>query len=340
MLRVVLFFFLLVFISGCVGPSYYFQSISGHVDLLARREPVQELLDDGVVAPRLKKQLRKSVALRYFAANSLLLPTDGTFTKYADLKRPFATWVVFATPAHSLQPKTWCFPVTGCLAYLGFFHEQQAEELGRELEEQGFDVYISGSPAYSTLGWFDDPLLNTFINWPEGRLAALMFHEMAHQKIYIAGDTTFNESYAQAVSRIGVRLWFEKLGEAQRLAEYDSYLLRKKRFFQTVQKLRKNLETLYASALDREDMELEKQKIFAQAAADSPDLAGGWFTRGLNNAKLSSVNTYNRLVENFVRIYEQSEKNGGNMAEFHGVIEQLSKRSKSERMDILQESNK
>jgi predicted aminopeptidase len=326
--------FFLVFLTSCVGPAYYFQSITGHFDLLNRRKTITELLEDRTVSAPLKKQLEKSADLRKFAEKSLLLPTAGTFTKYADLERPFATWVVFASPAYSLQPKSWCFPVTGCLAYLGFFQREKAYAMGKQLQEQGYDVYISGSPAYSTLGWFDDPLLNTFIHWPEGRLAALMFHEMAHQKLYIAGDSAFNESYAEAVSHIGVRLWFKRQGELQRLAAYDRSILNKSYFLHAVQEVRDRLAKLYLSPLDQGEMARQKQIVLLQAAREyGPDLAGGWFVKGLNNAKLASVNIYSNLVPNFIRIYKRE---GEDMEQFHLVMDRLSRQAKPDRMAVLQ----
>jgi predicted aminopeptidase len=312
----------LIFVTGCVGPSYYMQSIHGHFDLLSRRRSIQELLDREDTSDLLKIQLRKTGSIRRFSQEVLLLPTQGTFTQYANLERSYATWMVFATPPYSLQPKTWCFPVAGCLAYLGFFHKEEAQAYSAKLKQQGFDVYLSGSPAYSTLGWFDDPLLNTFMGWPEDRLAALMFHEMAHQKLYISGDSTFNESFAEAVSQIGVRLWFEGSGEYEKLENYNRTLIEKKQFIEKVKKVRAQLKALYAAPLKEKERQVKKQEILAKAVAHNPAGYGhNWFAKGLNNAKLNSINTYNHLVPEFLRVYDQVDRD---LERFYHILEKRS----------------
>ena len=271
--------------------------------------------------------------LRQFADSQLLLPIAGTFSDYADLQRPFATWVVFAAPADSLQPKTWCFPVAGCLNYIGFFDKDMAESQGEKLEKLGFDVHVSGSPAYSTLGWFDDPLLNTFIDWQQSRLASLMFHEMAHQKLYIADDSTFNESYAEAVSQIGVRLWLRKYGSPEELARYEGSILRHRAFLGAVGELRGELQRLYALPVTAEEKKRAKQKIIASYRIKyGKDHFGGWFAKEINNAKLGSVNTYSYLVDDFLRIYQ---RNGKNIQRFYLTVRQIAQLTKSQRLQKL-----
>ncbi|MBF0454633.1 MAG: aminopeptidase [Magnetococcales bacterium] len=324
---------LLLLLTGCLGPSYYLQAVGGHLDLLGRRQPVATLLEDPATPQKLKHKLRHSQALRQFAREQLLLPVKGTFTRYADLERPQATWVLFATPAFSLQPEVWCFPVTGCLQYLGYFDRQGADIQAGKLRQAGRDVHIASSSAYSTLGWFDDPLLNTFIFWPESRLAALMFHEMAHQKLYLSDDSTFNESFAQAVSQIGVRLWLKESGREDLLAEYDRYLSQQSHFLEGVGVVRKQLERVYQSRLSPAKMAVEKQKVLQAAATHhGPGLANGWFAKGVNNAKLASVNTYSRLVPQLLRVYEEL---GEDRARFYQEMERLAALSKEEREAVL-----
>jgi predicted aminopeptidase len=327
------YLFLLPILSGCLSPSYYFQSINGHFDLLNKRVPIQQLIINKTTPAKLKIQLKKTAKFRKFAAKTLLLPTKGTFITYADLKRSKATWVVFASQPYKLTPKKWCFPVTGCLNYLGYFSKADAHKHGDKLKNNGMDVFVDGSPAYSTLGWFDDPLLNTFIHFSDEKLLALIFHELAHQKLYIADDPTLNESYAVAVSQIGLRLWFEAQGNSADIRRINLQLEQKNDFIKNVQKVRKKLADLYASPIDKIQMQKQKEIIFQEAGKKHANTwPKGWFLQGLNNAKLNSANTYSRLVPQFMAIFK---KEGRDIAKFHKTIEKISKSDPLKREEML-----
>ena len=238
---------LTVLLSGCSNLSYYFQAAQGQWDLISRKQDISLLIVNPTTEPHMKKRLRLAQNLNRFARETLLLPTQGSYETYADLERPYATWVVFATPRFSLTPLKWCFPITGCLGYRGYFKEAEARRFAESLQEKSYDTHVKGSPAYSTLGWFDDPLLNTFLFWPESHLAGLIFHELAHQKLYIPGATTFNESYAEAVSQIGVVLWLKKRHASQALEKWRNFKKQQAALLHIMQKTRSSLQTLYDS---------------------------------------------------------------------------------------------
>ncbi len=208
--------------SGCADLGYYRQSVAGHMDLMSRAKPVDDWLADGDTQPQLKKRLALSQQMREFSVQVLKLPDNRSYRAYADLQRPAAVWNVVAAPPLSLTLKTWCYPVTGCVGYRGYFDRAEADALAATLRSQGLDVSVYGVPAYSTLGWSNwiggDPLLNTFVNGTEGELARLIFHKLSHQKLYVADDTMFNESFATAVERIGTALWLDQHGDAATLA--------------------------------------------------------------------------------------------------------------------------
>ncbi|MBF0381622.1 MAG: aminopeptidase [Magnetococcales bacterium] len=327
------YMFLLPILSGCLGPSYYYQTINGHLDLLNRRVSIQQLIKDEKTPIKLKKQLEKTAQYREFAAKTLHLPTKGSYTTYADLKRHKATWVVFAAQPFALTPKKWCFPVTGCLEYLGYFSKADAHKYGEKLEIQGFDVFVDGSPAYSTLGWFDDPLLNTFIHFADEKLIALIFHELAHQKLYVADDPTFNESYAVAVSQIGLLLWYKKHGNSQDLQKIKRQLDEKQEFIKNVQTMTKQMETLYGSSLNQSQKQKQKDQIIADGIQKYGNMwPKGWFSRDLNNAKLNSANTYGRLVGQFMDIFI---KVGRDMAKFHKTVDKIAKAEPAKREKMI-----
>ena len=198
---------MLLLLSGCADVGYYLQSINGQLQLNAARRPVEQLMADADTPGLLKARLKRAAEIRRFASEELHLPDNGSYRAYADLKRPFVVWNVFAASEFSVEPRRWCFPVAGCVAYRGYFAKDAADAYASTLRADGFDVHVAGIPAYSTLGWFDDPLLNTFIQYPEYELARLIFHELAHQVAYVKGDSEFNESFAMAV---GNTIWMKR----------------------------------------------------------------------------------------------------------------------------------
>jgi predicted aminopeptidase len=214
-------------ISGCHTASYYQQAASGQLEILSKREPIAELLADSQTRPALRDKLQLVLDLREFAEHELRLKTDGHYLLYADLGRRFVVWNVYAAPEFSLEPKKWWYPVVGSLKYRGFFSEEDAKRYGADMAKQGYDVYVGGVDAYSTLGWFKDPVLNTFIHHSPPELAELLFHELAHQRVFAKGDTDFNEAFATAVGEEGVRRWIAAHGDAEMRAQYEVALRRK-----------------------------------------------------------------------------------------------------------------
>ena len=327
----------LLVLVGCASAGYYAQSIGGHLDLMAKRQDVGTLVEDASTPPALKEKLERAKAIREFATAELALPDNGSYRSYVDVGKPYVTWNVVATPALSLKPKTWCFPVVGCVAYRGYFDESDARSYGDELAGENMDVVVAGARAYSTLGWFDDPILNTILFDAEYRFAGTLFHELAHERVFIAGDSSFNESYAVAVEREGVRRWLASNSTPGMQRAYDKERARREDFLELVLATREKLTTLYASSMDDAEKEREKVQLFdalrsgyARLKATWDGYAGydNWFAVDLNNAKLALLATYNVYVPAFQRLLAEQR---GDMTKFHEAVEALSSLAKEER---------
>jgi len=328
---------LLSILGGCTTAGYYAQSIGGHLDLMAKRQDIGTLVDDESTPPELKSRLERASAIREFATDELALPDNGSYRSYVDVGKPYVTWNVVATPALSLQAKTWCFPIVGCVAYRGYFDEADARAYGDELAAQDMDVAVVGARAYSTLGWFDDPILNTVLYDAEYRFAGTLFHELAHERVFVKGDTAFNESYAVAVEREGVRRWLASTAAPAMLDAYGLERARREDFLALVLAARGRLETLFASSMDDTVKVREKAEVYASLRADYAKLKtswGGysgydrWFSSELNNARLALLATYNAHVPAFERLIAEQH---GDMEKFHQAVESLSKLPKEER---------
>ena len=327
--------------SGCSTLGYVAQAASGHLDLLQRSRPVADWLADEGTPPALRERLVLSQRLRDFAVSELKLPDNASYRGYADLQRSAAVWNVVAAPELSLSLKTWCFPVVGCVGYRGYFGSDGAEALAAQLKSQGWEVNVYGVPAYSTLGWTNwiggDPLLNTFIHWPEGELARTIFHELAHQVAYASDDTTFNESFATAVERIGGARWLERHAAPAARAEYAALQSRREDFRALTLKARRELEAVYASALTDAAKRERKAEVLATMRADYAVLKasrwGGfagydeWFARA-NNAALGVQAAYFELVPAFERLFEGQ---GGDFAAFYAAVQRVAALPKDER---------
>jgi len=320
---------------------YYAQAAGGHVDLMQRSRPVTEWLADDATPAALRERLRLTQRIRDFAVDELGLPDNGSYRRYGDLQRGAAVWNVVAAPELSLALKTWCFPVLGCVGYRGYFDRDQAEALAAQLKAEGWEVDVYGVPAYSTLGWTDwlggDPLLNTFVHWPEGELARIMFHELAHQVAYADDDTPFNESFATAVERIGSRRWLERHAAPAARAEYEALAARRQDFRELTQRTRGELDAVYASALPDAVKRERKSALLAALRSDYAAMkadrwggyAGydGWFERA-NNATFGVQAAYQELVPAFERLFERS---GGDFQRFYDRVRQLAALPKDER---------
>jgi predicted aminopeptidase len=235
--------------TACADTRYYLQSVGGHLHMMQAARPVDQWLADEHVAPTLKQRLALAQRMRRFAVTELKLPDNASYQRYADLQRRFVVWNVVAAPELSLTLKTWCFPVTGCVGYRGYFSEDEARAAAQPLAAEGLDVRVYGVPAYSTLGWMNwaggDPLLNTFIRYPEGELARMIFHELAHQVLYVKGDTVFNESFATAVERLGGERWLWAHGSDAAKKEYAEFDARRRQFRALLLATRTRLAEIY-----------------------------------------------------------------------------------------------
>jgi predicted aminopeptidase len=330
-------------LAGCgamEAADYYWQGASGQLDILARSKPIPEVIGETSDAT-LKQRLARVQEIRAYASAELGLPANASYTRYADLGRQFVVWNVFAAPELSLRPRQWCFPVAGCVNYRGYFNEQEARAEAARLAALGDDVWVSGVPAYSTLGYFDDPILSTFIRWPDPDVARMVFHELAHQVVYVKDDTQFNESFAAAVEEAGVKRWLRTQDNAVFDAQYARSERLRAKFRELIRETRTRLAAAYAS--DATDEAKRNEKVAAYAAmregyedakAGEPGLAGfdRWFAGqgnvGPNNASIVSVALYTGQMPAF-RVLLEEEK--GDLPRFYARVKILGALPKAER---------
>jgi predicted aminopeptidase len=308
-------------LGGCETLAYYAQAIGGQLSLMSRAQPVERLIADPATPPALRQRLALARAIRDYAAKELALPDIRSYRGYADLERPYAVWNVVAAQEFSLEPVLSCFPVAGCVSYRGFFSQQAAERHAGRLRAEGHDVFVYGVAAYSTLGRFDDPLLSTFIDYSDADLARLIFHELAHQVVYVKNDTTFNESFAVAVEREGVRRWLAATGRGAQLAGFVESQRRNEPLLALLEDARGRLGALYAARLAPEAMrERKRTEVEALGARlkDYPRLAGF----PVNNALLASFASYNQLVPAFERLLAEEK---GDLARFYERVRALAR---------------
>ena len=332
--------------SGCSSIGYYSQSVGGHLDLLQRARPVSDWLDDPATPAPLRERLELSRRLRDFAVSELRLPDNASYRRYADLQRGAAVWNLAAAPELSLNLKTWCFPVVGCVGYRGYFQRDAADALAAELRAEGLEVAVYGVPAYSTLGrlpgdFFSDPLLNTFIRYPEGDLGRLIFHELAHQVAYAEGDTVFNESFATAVERIGAERWLGRHASPEARAEYARLDARRNDFRALTLKTRAALDAVYRSDRPEAAKRAAKAEVMAGMRAEHQALKAGpwdgfagydaWFERA-NNASLGIVGAYFDLVPQFEALFASLD---GDFVRFYAEVQRLAALPRDQRRATL-----
>lgn len=345
MKKVALLFIALVLIvsQGCTSIRYYSQVTRGHLDLMSRRVPIDEVLEDPEIDEQLKLRLLKVLEARKFAVEELKLPDNGSYRSYADLERPFVLWNVFATEEFSTQATTWCYLFVGCLGYRGYYAEEKANAVAADLNAQGFDAFVGGVPAYSTLGRFDDPVVNTMLRRSDVELAGLLFHELTHQVVYRTSDSEFSESLASFVEMEGIRRWMLQLDNEERSVQYALAQAREEEFIALVTRARDRLTELYGGARPAHDMRVAKAQEFERLQLEYVELreswgsyAGydGWFDRDLNNAHLVSISTYNRLVPAFAQLFRDS---GGDFDVFFERSEKLSELEPEELAPIIDE---
>jgi predicted aminopeptidase len=292
-----------VMLSGCSLP-YYLQAIGGQLHLLHMRTPITDVLADPGADPRVKAQLVRVEQIRKFATDVLELPDNDSYTTYVDLGRPYVVWNVVAAEEFSVEPLRWCFPFAGCVAYRGFFDREEARAFRAKLDSRGYDTYAGGTTAYSTLGYFDDPVLSTMLAGGEPYVAGVLFHELAHQKLYVKGDSEFDEAFASTIEEYGVERWLEQQDPAE-LDAYRRRLTRQKQFGELVARQQQRLAEIYAGSGSADDKRVAKAAAFARMRDDYASLKrswGGaqdydaWFAADLNNASLAAVATYRRWL--------------------------------------------
>jgi predicted aminopeptidase len=263
-------------VSACSTMEYYAQAVGGHLELLRLSVPIEDKLREPETPEALRSRLERIQAIRNFAVTELKLPDNNSYHRYADIGRPYVIWNVFAAPEFSVKPVESCFPFAGCVSYRGYYSEEKAKRYAGGLAREGNDVYIGGVPAYSTLGWFDDPVLSTFVRYPDAEVARLLFHELAHQVVYVTDDTMFNESFAVAVEEEGVRRWLDQRGTAEQRAQYESFEQRRRQVVALVLKYRAELDAFYRQALPTEEKRAGKARLFAQMQAEYRALKASW----------------------------------------------------------------
>jgi predicted aminopeptidase len=287
--------------AGCAAP-YYWQAIGGQLELLRKREPIDEVVADPNVDPLLKSTLTRIAAIRRFAVDELQLPSNDSYTTYVALDRPYVVWNVVATEEFSVDPQRWCFPIAGCVAYRGYFDKRAADRFANELAADGFDTHSGGSTAYSTLGYFADSVLSTMVNGGEPYVASLLFHELAHQKLYVKDDSAFSEAFAMVVEELGTERWLSQNGMSADLETYRVRRERRAQFGELIAAQQARLRAIYASGAPAQQLRQAKELAFETLRGEYDRLKAGswhgntdydaWFAQPLNNATLASVATY------------------------------------------------
>jgi len=331
----------LVLLCGCSTDSYYSQLARGEYQMLDARRPIAEVLTDAHADPVLKQRLQLAQRARVFASDRLQLPRNGSYTVYADIGRSSAMWNVYATPEFSLQAVTHCFPIAGCVAYRGYYSREAAQAEAERLRQAGNDTAVDSVAAYSTLGWFDDPILNTMMGWNDDRLHSTIFHELAHQQLYLKGDTAFNESFATFVEEEGLRQWRAARDLPPKPSAAEQ---REQQFTQLVLDARARLGKLYASGLPTAEMRAAKQAEIERLRADYRVLRDGpwqgyqgyerWIKADINNARLLPFGLYRGWVPAFTALYAQQH---GDWAAFYAAAKALAAQPAAQRQNALQQ---
>jgi predicted aminopeptidase len=320
-------------LSGC----YLTHVSTGHMKLMEARQPIVEVLARPGTSPRTRERLEYVLAARRFAAEQLGLPDNGSFTSFVELRRPYVAWNVFAAAEFSVEPRRWCFPVSGCVAYRGYFSKDKAQDYARRILGQGYDVHVAPVAAYSTLGHFDDPVLSTMLSYGDAELAGLIFHELAHQVVYVPGDSDFNEAFATAVEIEGVGRWLGGLGREGELAAWRQSRERLFAITDLMAGTRARLAELYASGLNPAAMREGKQLEFGRLRAAYESLRAGWsdgvnldrtLPADLNNARLASVSIYHHCLPGFTALLEGLDRD---LEEFYRAVRRMGRQAASER---------
>jgi len=328
---------LLLLLCGCADLGYYWHSADGHLTLMQQRVDIDELLADDSLDSSLRERLMLVQEIRQFSIDALDLPANGSYRSYVELQQPYVIQNLFAAPEFSTRLHQWCYPVIGCASYRGYYDEARLLAYVAELKSRGLKVYVGRVSAYSTLGWFDDPVLSSFIDWPDYRLAGLIFHELTHQRIYIDDDTTFNESLASAVQQAGTELWLQSRNEREALDEFSRWLAYRTEVIELIEVTRDRLTMLYDSSFSDAEKRERKARQFDAMRAEHAAIAtrhgigggfGPWFASELNNAKIGSVAAYNSRLQAFLYMLRDSENN---FAAFYRYVDKIAKLDRNDR---------
>lgn len=344
-------------LSACGTVGYYAQAIQGHFAVMHAARPVEDVVADPAVPAAVRDKLVRIQAMRDFAVRELGEPDNGSYRRYADLHRPFVVWNVIATPEFSTKPIQSCFPIAGCVSYRGWYDQADANQDAERHAADGDDVFVGGVPAYSTLGWFDDPLLNTFIRYPDAEVARLIFHELAHQMVYVSGDSSFNESFAVSVEEEGVRRWLDSHASREERERYAAFNARREQFTALIGLYRDKLKAYYegSEGVAVPERRAGKARVFAELEDDYDRLKAAWggiadydrfmgrpspntpaAARRPNNALLASVVTYSEWLPAFRALLAQQK---GDLPAFYKAVKELSKLPRPEREKRLKELN-
>lgn len=333
LLRIALALLIVLPLSGC----YLLQAAAGQMEIVAKRQPIDVVIADPETPEPLRRRLEYVSDARAFAAAELGLPDNGSYRSYADLARPYVVWNVFATKEFSVEPRRWCFPIAGCVVYRGYFERRRAESYARRLRFNGHDAAVGGVAAYSTLGHFDDPVLNTMLGWNDVQLAGTLFHELAHQVVYVPGDSQFNESFATVVEEAGLERWLAALGRAGQMRLWHARRARSEEFVALLLETRERLRELYALDLPRDETRYRKHVELGRlkfAYWQLKERWGGyagydrWFDRALNNAHLVSAATYHGCVPSLRALLESHD---GDLQRFYASVRELAQRPREVR---------
>jgi predicted aminopeptidase len=340
----------LVILAGCADTRYYWQSVTGHLQVMQAAKPLDDWLADPQTPDVLKQRLTLARDIRKFAVTQISLPDNASYHRFAQLPRRYVVWNVVAAPEFSLTLKTWCFPVAGCVGYRGYFSEADAEEEATRLRAEGLEVSVYGVPAYSTLGWMNwlggDPLLSSFVNYPDGELARMLFHELSHQVLYVADDTVFNESFATAVERLGGEAWLAQQASPQARADYLVFNTRRQQFRALTRATRDKLAQIYTKsntrALTEADLNAKKSAAMHDFKNAYDGLKAGWggfsgydaWVAQANNAAFGAQAAYDDLVPGFEALFERE---GRNWPRFYEAVKQLSRQDKALRAEQLRQ---
>lgn len=331
---------LLLLLTACSDGGYYLQAAQGQYEILKKRQPIQELLSSGTLTQKQQLELSRILEIRDFASQKLALPDNGSYRSYVALETPYPIWNVVAAPELSLQAKTWCFPIAGCVSYRGYFSEASAIDFAQDLQKQSYDTLVAGIPAYSTLSWFDDPVLSSFSSWPTPSVARLIFHELAHQQLYLPDDSAFSEAFATSVELAGVKHWLRSSGSSEETALFNQQLEREATFVEWTSVLHQRLADLYSSALSPTAMRQQKRDIITEAKNSYQQLKESWggysgydkWVSSLNNARLVSIRTYRSLLPAFDALLKE---NNGDFPAFYLACKTLAAKPFEQRQQIL-----